>query len=77
MGRWASAVPEMGGPLRDSLADFYSERLCLEEVHVEGQTQEGTPDCRPLPLFLKVRGRIPEVISFSSRWPSPQQLSQQ
>lgn len=47
-------VPEMGGPIRDSIGYIYFERLCLE-VCVEWQTQEATPDCQPLPLFFKVK----------------------
>lgn len=48
-------VPGMSGPIRDSIGYIYFERLCLVEVCVEGQTQEATPDCQPLPLFFKVK----------------------
>lgn len=56
-------VPGMGGPIRGSTGYLYLEKLHSEEVCVEGQAQGGTPDCCwPLPLFLKIRVRISEVI---------------
>lgn len=43
-----SGVPEVGGPIRDSIAYIYFERLCLEEV-IEGRTQEGIPEYQTPP----------------------------
>lgn len=51
--------PEVGGPIRDSIAYIYFERLCFEEV-IEGRTP---------------REGIPEVPDPSSLPHSPSQIS--
>lgn len=57
-----SGVPEVGGPIRDSIAYIYFERLCLEEVVWRGTLRKGLLRTRPLPLFLMVRVRISGVL---------------
>lgn len=68
-----SGVPEVGGPIRDSIAYIYFERLCLEEVVWRGRLRKGFLSTGPLPLFLTVRvefqgssSRTPSVPSSSS-----------
>ena len=57
-----SGVPEVGGPIRDSIAYIYFERLYLEEVVWRGRLRKGLLRTRPLPLFLMVRVRISGVL---------------
>ena len=40
MCMWVSGVLEMGGPIRDSIAYFYLERLCLKEVVLRGRLRK-------------------------------------
>lgn len=37
---WVSGVLEVGGPIRDSIAYFYLERLCLKEVVLRGRLRK-------------------------------------